>query len=380
MTAEGTGPPITGTATDRADNTAEDSVIVNIDKTAPQIAAVPNIAPNSNGWNSTDVVVRFEASDALSGIAVSSPDEIVATEGAGRSVSGTATDKADNTATASLVLNIDKTPPAIALANRTPANGAGWNNTDVTLTWNCSDALSGPVVNQLSHSLSGEGATQNATGHCEDRAGHTAGDTQSGINIDKTSPTSQITTPANGAVYLLNAVVNAAYDCADALSGVSACVGGVASGAALDTTTAGGKTFTVSAADAAGNQGAASQSYSVQYAFSGFSNPIAALPAINTANAGRTVPVKYSLRDVNGAVISDLTSFDSLISAPVACDTNVPTAEAEETDAAGSTTIRFESGQFLYNWKTQSAWAGTCRMLQLTLTDGTRHMVSFQFK
>jgi hypothetical protein len=211
-------------------------------------------------------------------------------------------------------------------------------------------------------------------------AGHTASDTQSGINIDSTGPTSQITTPAAGAAYVLNAIVNAAYGCADALSGVSACAGPVASGAALDTATVGDKTFSVSAADAAGNQGAASHSYTVQYKFSGFSNPIAAMPAVNTAKAGRTVPVKYSLGDVAGAAISDLTSFVSLISAPVACDTNVPTAAAEETDAAGSTTIEFDSGQFIYRWKTQSSWEGTCRVLQLTLKDGTRHMVTFQFK
>jgi hypothetical protein len=305
---------------------------------------------------------------------------VVSTEGAKQEIPGSARDKADHTASASLIVNVDKTAPAIALASRTPANAAGWNNTDVALTWNCSDALSGPVVNPVAQSLSAEGASQSATGTCADKAGHTASNTQAGIKIDKTSPTSQITTPANGAVYLLNASVSAAYGCADALAGVSACVGAVASGAALDTATVGDKTFTVSAADAAGNQSAASHSYSVHYAFPGFSNPIAALPAVNTAKAGKTVPLKYSLRDVNGAAISDLTSFVSLISAPVACDTSVPTAAAEESDAAGSTAIHFDSGQFIYNWKTQSSWQGTCRTLQLTLNDGTRHMVTFQFK
>ena len=380
VSSEGAGQDIVGTANDNADNSATASVIVNIDKTAPQITAAANTTPNSNGWYGGDVVVSFAASDALSGLAFSSPDVVVSTEGALQEIPGTAKDKADHTANASLIVNIDKTAPAIALSSRTPANGAGWNKTDVALTWNCSDALSGPVVNQVSASLTGEGAAQTTIGTCADRAGHTASNTQADINIDKTSPTGQITTPANGAVYLLNAIVNAAYGCADGLSGVSACVGTVGAGAAVDTATVGDKTFNVSAADAAGNQGAASHSYTVQYKFSGFSNPIAAMPAVNTAKAGRTVPVKYSLGDVNGAAISDLTSFVSLISAPVACDTNVPTAAAEETDAAGSTTIEFESGQFIYNWKTQSAWEGTCRVLQLTLKDGTRHMVTFQFK
>ena len=380
VSSEGAGQEIVGTAKDNADNTKDASVTLYIDKTAPQITATANPAPNSIGWYGGNVVVSFGASDVLSGLAFSSPDVVVSTEGAGQKIAGMAKDKADHTASASLELNIDKTAPGIALSSRTPANGAGWNNTDVTLTWNCSDAVSGPVVAQVFQSLSAEGAAQHATGTCADRAGHTAGNTQSGINIDKTSPTSQITTPANGASYLLNAVVNAGYGCADSLSGVTACVGPVALGAPLDTATVGDKTFTVSAADAAGNQSAVSHVYTVQYAFSGFSNPIAAMPTINTANAGKTIPVKYSLRDVTGAVISDLGSFVSLVSAPVACDTNVPTAEAQETDGAGSTTIHFDSGQFIYNWKTQSAWQGTCRAMQLTLSDGTRHMVTFQFK
>ena len=64
----------------------------------------------------------------------------------------------------------------------------------------------------------------------------------------------------------------------------------------------------------------------------------------------------------------------------MACDTNVPTAAAEESDAAGSTGIRFELDKFIYNWKTAAAWQGTCRVLQLTLNDGTEHVVAFKFK
>ena len=215
VSSEGAGQDIVGTATDNADNSATASVILNIDKTAPQITAAANTAPNGYGWYGGNVVVSFAASDVLSGLAFSSPDVVVSSEGAAQNIPGTATDKAGHTATASLVVNIDKTAPAIALASRTPVNAAGWNNTDVALTWNCSDALSGPVVNQVSASLTGEGAAQHTIGTCADLAGHTASDTQSGINIDKTNPTSQITTPANGAVYLLNAIVNAAYGCAD---------------------------------------------------------------------------------------------------------------------------------------------------------------------
>lgn len=106
------------------------------------------------------------------------------------------------------------------------------------------------------------------------------------------------------------------------------------------------------------------------------------MPIANVARAGRTVPVKYSLRDANGASIADLASFVSLTSAAVACDADAPDVLAEETDAAGSTTIRYDvdANQFVYNWKTDSAWAGSCRLLQLALNDGTKRLALFEFR
>ena len=38
------------------------------------------------------------------------------------------------------------------------------------------------------------------------------------------------------------------------------------------------------------------------------------------------------------------------------------------------------SGQYSYIWKTNKAWAGTCRQLLVTLDDGTVHKAYFKFK
>jgi hypothetical protein len=84
---------------------------VNIDKTSPVIEAVPNPLPNANGWNNTDVAVSFNASDALSGILSSSSPITLTNEGAGQLVTGTAMDRAGNTATVNISINIDKTAP-----------------------------------------------------------------------------------------------------------------------------------------------------------------------------------------------------------------------------------------------------------------------------
>jgi hypothetical protein len=77
-------------------------------------------------------------------------------------------------------------------------------------------------------------------------------------------PTIHLDTPADGAVYTLGQPVQAAYSCVDPDSPVTDCVGSVASGAALDTSTAGSFTFTVTSHDQAGDVSTVTHSYAVQ--------------------------------------------------------------------------------------------------------------------
>ena len=68
-------------------------------------------------------------------------------------------------------------------------NAAGWNNTDVTVNFTCSDALSGVgALSPVSAVFSAEGANQSVAGLCTDRAGNSATTVMGGISIDKTPP------------------------------------------------------------------------------------------------------------------------------------------------------------------------------------------------
>src|SRR5207249_4395492 len=74
-------------------------------------------------------------------------------------------------------------------ASRLPAaNPAGWNNSDVTVTWDCADVLSGETAAHSVDTLSSEGASQTAHGSCSDLAGNSASATKTGISIDRTAP------------------------------------------------------------------------------------------------------------------------------------------------------------------------------------------------
>jgi len=77
------------------------------------------------------------------GIASCTPPVAVTTGGAKQTVTGTAVNRAGFSATASASINLDKTPPVIGGTSSPAANAAGWNNSNVTASFPCSDSLSG---------------------------------------------------------------------------------------------------------------------------------------------------------------------------------------------------------------------------------------------
>lgn len=115
--------------------------IVGVDNDPPTIKATASPAPNAAGWNNTNVTVTFVCSDATSPVVSCPGPQTVATEGATQLISGTATDAAGNSATTSVTLNIDKTPPTISITS--PANGATFTSSSAAVTGTVSDALSG---------------------------------------------------------------------------------------------------------------------------------------------------------------------------------------------------------------------------------------------
>jgi len=87
------------------------------------------------------------------------------------------------------------------------------------------------------------------------------------------------------------------------------------------------------------------------------------------------------LKDYAGNVISDLGTLPSngLLSGPVACG-SAPVDVIEELAAPGSTVFRFDGTQFIFNWQTTKSWAGTCRVMTVTLKDGKVYSAQFTFK
>lgn len=113
--------------------------IIGIDNEPPSIVANATPPPNGLGWNNSNVTVTFTCADSTSGIATCPPPVQVSSEGQSQSVAGTAIDKAGNSATANVIVNLDRTPPLVTSSQSPGANPNGWNNTPVTVRFTCSD-------------------------------------------------------------------------------------------------------------------------------------------------------------------------------------------------------------------------------------------------
>jgi hypothetical protein len=393
FTAEGAGQSHTFTVTDLAGNSASATIDkVNIDRTPPIASLTADRMPDKNEWyNHLLTFSTAASSDALSGLdACTAVPGYSGPDTGGTNVSTTCTDNAGNRSDpASVAFKFDATPPTITYAGQAPAaNLAGWNNTNVTLTWTCADGLSGVVAAAQTQTLSGESNALQATETCSDLAGNSASDTRTGFSIDKTLPAIQITSPTSGP-YALKSSVASNYGCTDGLSGVSSCVGTVASGVNIDTATVGGKTFTVNASDVAGNAVTKPVTYSVRYLSAGvcLGEPThQALQPINADGssvfkAGSTVPVKFRVCDALGASIGTpgvVTSFNLVqIINGTATDVNV-----EAVSTSSDSQFRWDPAaqQWVFNLSTKGMLGQNTYRYRIALNDGTAIDVQFGLK
>ena len=141
------------------------------------------------------------------------------------------------------------------------ANASGWNNTDVTVSFSCADALSGVDGCSTPLTLATEGLAQVVSGSVSDLAGNTAS-TSVSLNIDKTAPQVGITEPLDGAVIMAaetNVIGTIDDNTATAtVNGVGATVASNAFTATAVSLVEGVNTLTVTATDPADNTGSAS--------------------------------------------------------------------------------------------------------------------------
>lgn len=183
-------------------------------------------------------------------------------------------------------------------------------------------------------------------------------------------PVITITTPGENATYLLNQAVTADWSATDEGSGIQSATGTTPSGQALDTSTVGDKTFTVTATDEAGNVATKNVIYHVRYTTSGVLEPINA-DGTSLFKINRTIPVKFRLTNAQNqtapAAVAHL--YVSKIS-----NTVLGLVPEPEIIAPGDSGGIFRYGsadqQYIYNLSTKGMTVGAYQ-LRIELDDGT---------
>jgi hypothetical protein len=135
------------------------------------------------------------------------------------------------------------------------------------------------------------------------------------------------------------------------------------------------QSFSFTASDVAGNSTTISCSFTVSYRWNGFFQPIDNV-AVNKAKSGSTIPVKFSLGGDKGlAILAEAPGTSAQ-----ACGLGTASDDVEEyTTATSGLKYDVTADQYIYNWKTDTKWAGTCRQLIVKLADGSTHKASFNF-
>ncbi len=116
----------------------------------------------------------------------------------------------------------------------------------------------------------------------------------------------------------------------------------------------------------------------IHYNFTGFFQPVDNLPALNIVKAGQGIPVKFSLSGNQGL---DIFASGYPASQQITCNSNDPQDLIEQTVTAGSSSLSYDSTTDTYNyvWKTDKAWANSCRQLTIVLKDGSIHTADYKF-
>jgi hypothetical protein len=137
-----TGQPVSCEIQDILDlSTTEQTAVIRIDATPPTVAGMePARPPDNDGWWNHPVDLRFNGTDATSGLAGCDAVTYGGPDGADAQVTGGCRDQAGNTATKGFVLKYDATPPSIAGLTLKPGNRS------VVLSWAASPDTVGTEV------------------------------------------------------------------------------------------------------------------------------------------------------------------------------------------------------------------------------------------
>ena len=394
--------PVGCSATDAHGNTSSGSFhIAVLDTTPPTLTLPADLTVEATGPSGAAVTFGVSASDVVDGPVTPDCD---ATSGTTfplglATVTCSATDAHGNVSSGSFNVTVqDTTPPTLTLPADLTVEATGPSGAAVTFGVSADDVVDGPVTPDCDATSGTTFPLGLTTVMCSATDAH---DNSSSASFDvavqdATAPT--LTLPAD--IHLLatsssGAWVTYAASASDLVDGDLPISCSPTSGSPFPVGTS---TVGCSAIDAHGNQATGNFKVSVLYDFNGFfqpvDNPVGGSVVWNKAKAGSAIPVKFSLGGDRGMnVLADGALLASMLGAPpvgpsaspwvekVTCGSTTTEDTIESTVTANASGLIYDTGakQYHYVWKTSTSWANSCRVLHVTLKDGTDHVAYVHF-
>jgi hypothetical protein len=104
--------------------------------------------------------------------------------------------------------------------------------------------------------------------------------------------------------------------------------------------------------------------------FGGFKPPVANAPEINRANAGRTIPIKFTLSGAGTDLVIDSQEVD--------CSTLEP--NGDEPERVDADHFRRHGDSYQFNWDTRRSWEDSCRRLTIRIPAPSDAYAYFKFR
>jgi hypothetical protein len=275
------------------------------------------------------------------------------------------------------VLSVAAPPPIITITSPTATSYE--INQPVAASYTCTNA-SNTVASCVGSVAGGDIDTSSLgsktfTVNASDTSGNTSSKSvaytvaQSSLAISLTAPTAT--------TYTLNETVPSGYTCTDDET-VTLCAGPVASGADIDTTSVGNKSFTVNATDIYTNSLSQSVNYIVDFSI------FPLYDSTHAVKSGAVIPIKLQLVDAAG---NDVSSAGTVVHATGAV--MVSSSVSETVVSAGSANpdndFRFDptlgtTGGYIFNLSTKGYPTGTYLLNFTAGNDPTTHSVQFEVR
>ena len=356
--------------------------------TAPQLSVPGPIIAEAAGAGGATVNYSVSASDAEDNpdpAPSCSPASGTLFQIGNTQVNCSVTDSGSLTTTGSFdVTVVDTTAPVLSLPADKVVEATGPSGRDVSYSASASDLVDGALSASCLPASGSTFALGATTVNCSasDAAGNSANGSFSVTVVDTTAPVlslpAAITAAATG---ISGAVVTYSASASDLVSGSVAVSCSPASGS---TFAPGMTTVNCFAMDAASNTATGSFTVTVNFAASGFYQPVdmtppGSLTVWNTVKNGSTVPLKFEVFAGSTELTDIAAVIQPLRATGVSC--LFGTADDIELLSSGSTSLRYDTsgGQFIYNWQTPKK-VGACYRVTVSMIDGASLSAYFKLK